>query len=57
MKLFLSNKTNSQNSESSETSELSIWKENVLKEKELKKIKGGTGEEDLEGDDTVLDWD
>ena len=56
MKLLLFDKNNNQNLENLENTEKSFSKKNILSEKELKQIKGGTGE-DEESDETVLDWE
>ena len=53
MKLLLSDNNNNQNLENSEKL---FSKKNILKENELKQIKGGTGDEE-EDNESVLDWE
>ena len=51
--ILFSDKNNNQNLENLENTEKSFSKKDILKEHELKQIKGGTGEDD----DIIQDWE
>ena len=57
MKLLFSDKNNKLKTENIEKNENPFLKKDILNENELRQIKGGSGDDDTENDETVVDWE